>query len=225
MCGRYTQTNDIAALVKRFGVATASLIIRKRFNMAPGQDAPVIINDNGKTLKLMRWGLIPFWAKDEKIGYKMINARAETVAEKPAYKNSFKRKRCLIPADGFYEWRREQGQKLKIPMRFCLSGMESFAFAGLWDSWKKPDGEELETYTIITTAANELLGKFHLRMPVILDQENEDVWLNSETEDPKILLPFLKAYPAGKMLSYDVSTIVNSARNDTPECIECLEKE
>lgn len=223
MCGRYTQTNEIAVLVKRFGIATANLIIKKRFNIAPGQDAPVIINDNGRILKLMRWGLVPFWAKDEKIGYKMINARAETVAVKPGYKNSLKRKRCLIPADGFFEWRKEPDRKLKVPMRFCLNDGQMFAFAGLWDSWKSTDGHEVETFTIITTAANELLSRFHQRMPVILTKEDEESWLNPENEEPRDLIPLLKAFPAGEMHCYDVSTIINSPKNDSPDCIKPLD--
>ena len=165
----------------------------------------------------MRWGLIPPWAKDPAIGYKMINARCETLAEKFSFRKPLKEHRCLIIADGFYEWQ-AQGP-VKQPMRIMLKSGESFGFAGLWDEWKSPMGDIIQSCAIITTEANELLKSVHDRMPVILPTEAEDVWLNPQTHDPVVLLPLLKPYPAEEMKVYPVSTIMNSARHDTPECV------
>jgi putative SOS response-associated peptidase YedK len=166
----------------------------------------------------MHWGLVPSWAKDTSIGNRMINARAETLTEKRTFKALLGRKRCLVLADGFYEWqKRERG---KLPMRFVLRDQGPFAFAGLWDSWRKPDGNELQSFTIITTGANDLLRRVHERMPVILDRESEEVWLDLDLKDPAKLRPLLKAYPSRDMEAYCVSKLVNSPANDMPECIK-----
>ena len=171
MCGRYSQTSDTPTLLAQFDLAPSELMVEPRFNLAPGQMGPVALPaDEGlPRLALMRWGLVPSWAKEEKIGYKMINARAETVESKPAFQRRFKTGRCLVLADGFYEWRKDQGGRTKVPFRYTLKGGQPFAMAGLWDSWSGEEGKVLLTYTIITTSANELVGRIHPRMPVILD--------------------------------------------------------
>jgi len=218
MCGRYSQTKALAQLKRRFPFATGDTDFLPRFNIAPTQDAPVIRNDDLKTLKLMKWGLIPFWARDLKAGYKMINARAEGIAEKPAYRDSFRRKRCLVIADGFYEWKKT-GQG-KIPHRFEMRDQESFAFAGLWDSATLPEQSALETFTIITTAANDLCRHVHDRMPVILQSQDYDQWLDPKFHRTEALLPLLCSCPAELMTCYPVSTLVNNSRNDMPQCAE-----
>lgn len=220
MCGRYTQTGKAEKVLVRFGVGQNTTLFQPRYNIAPGQQAPVMVNDGGRSLKMMQWGLIPSWAKESSIGNRMINARAETLAEKPSFKRLIGKRRCLVLADGFYEWRKEG--KGKVPMRFTLRGGGPFSFAGLWDTWKKPDGGELFSFTIITTSANELLKLIHERMPVILDREGEDGWLNPEFTDTGKLLSLLMPYPAQMMEAYDVSPLVNSPRNDLPQCIEPL---
>lgn len=179
----------------------------------------MIAGDAPKNLRLMRWGLVPAWAKEASIGHRMINARAETVAEKPSFRRAFESRRCLAPADGFYEWRKLEGSRAKIPMRFVLKSREPFAFAGLWDIWRKPDSGELRSFTIITTAANELLRPIHDRMPVILRPEDEEKWLDPGLSDPNRLSSFLKTYPAEEMEAYEVSTRVNSPKNDDPACL------
>lgn len=178
----------------------------------------MVANDAPTRLSLMRWGLIPSWAKDTAIGNRMINARAETLAEKPSFRKAFEKRRCIVPADSFFEWRKTNG-KTKIPVRFVLKSREPFAFAGLWETWRKPDGQELRSFTIITTAANDLLRPIHDRMPVILRQSDEGKWLDPSAADAAKLTLLLAQYPAEAMESYDVSTLVNSPRNDVPECI------
>jgi len=217
MCGRYTQTGKAEKVLVRFGVGQNTTLIQPRYNIAPGQNAPVIANDGGRSLRMMRWGLVPSWAKDPTIGHKMINARAETLAEKPSFKGLIGQRRCLVLADGFYEWRKEG--KGKVPMRCTLRGGEPFSFAGLWDSWKKPAGGELFSFTIITTQANDLLRPIHERMPVILSKEGEEKWLDPDFKEVhELLVP----YPAEMMEFYDVSKLVNSPRNDLPQCISPL---
>lgn len=218
MCGRYTQTASPEDLMFRFGFSMQEVVLKPRYNLAPGQLAPVVVNEEAKTLVMMQWGLVPSWAKEPSIGYKMINARAETLAEKTSFKRLLPSRRCLILADGFYEWAKLN--KGKAPMRFFLKGGEPFAFAGLWDRWKKPDGNELRTYTIITTQANELLRPIHDRMPVILTRENEAKWLDPEWKDSKKLGELLKPYEASEMESCYVSPMVNSPKNDLAQCIQ-----
>jgi putative SOS response-associated peptidase YedK len=172
--------------------------------------------DRKRTLELFRWGLIPWWAKDPAIGNQMINARAETLAEKPSFKWLLARRRCLVLADGFYEWRKEG--KGKVPMRFILKSGESFTFAGLWDSWKQPDGSLLRTYTIVTTEPNDVLRLIHNRMPVMLSNDDAQKWLTVDDEIARALT-LLKPFPADATEGYDVSTLVNNPRNDFEECI------
>lgn len=223
MCGRYTQTQELKALQSRFdfvvGEDNPPPLLQPRYNLAPGQVAPVVVREGSKVLKLMKWGLIPSWAKEASIGYKMINARAETVAQKPSFKKSLKYKRCLVVADGFYEWRKGEGGRSKIPIYLTLKQREPFAFAGLWDTWQNPDGGELESFTIITTEANAFVRPIHDRMPVILRREEEDIWLDPNLKEVDRLVSLLRPYPSEGMEGYEVSTLVNSPKHDTPECI------
>lgn len=207
-------------VAKRFGVAgPLPPELKPRYNIAPSQDAPVVVITEGPRVELFRWGLIPSWAKDAALGQRMINARAETVATKPSYRKSFKRARCLVIADGFYEWKGHPDGKTKTPMRIRLKSDEPFAMAGLWDHWTGKDEKEIRSFTIITTTANEGLSQIHERMPVILKCEDESRWLDPETE-PEALMEMLKPYPSDELEAFPVSRLVNSPRNDGPECIE-----
>jgi len=218
MCGRYTLTADIDTISQRFKLDTHGLKIEPRYNIAPSQEAPVIVVEDGKVLKMMKWGLIPFWAKDESIASKTINARAETLHHKPSFKKSLTEKRCLVPADGFYEWKKEG--RGKIPIRFVLKNRDVFAFAGLWDTWRNQIGELVFSFTIITTKANALVRPIHDRMPVILKKEYEELWLDPKVNDIDKLLSLLIPYPPEMMEAYRVSSLVNSPKEDSPECIK-----
>lgn len=219
MCGRFTLVSDMDLILHRFKLAYTDVEHAPRYNIAPSQQVLAIISD-GKERRIghLKWGLIPHWAKDERIGYKMINARAETLAEKPSFKHLFKRRRCLIPADGFYEWKKENGKK--TPMRIRLKSGEPFAFAGLWSRWVSPDGRDVYSCTIVTTRPNRLMETIHDRMPVILRPEGEEVWLDKSIEEPELLHNFLEPYDADEMEAYEVSTIVNSPKHNDPQCIE-----
>ncbi|MCX6246045.1 MAG: SOS response-associated peptidase [Bacteroidetes bacterium] len=214
MCGRYSFILEDEMIKERFGVTVRSAIYKARYNCAPGQKLAVISNENPEELSLYRWGLIPFWAKDPKIGYKLINARTESVLEKPSFKTSLRSKRCLVLADGFYEWRKSPE---KTPFRIMQKDGSAFAMAGLWDKWISPEGEEVRSFSILTTGPNSLMEKIHDRMPVILDRETEKRWIeNVRMED---LMEFLKPFPASSMVAYPVSSLVNSSKNDSPELI------
>lgn len=222
MCGRYSLTQGVEVLQLRFAFMEEDFDLKPRYNIAPSQNAPVVmVEGEGRRLRMMRWGLVPSWAKEASIGNRMINARSETVAEKPSFRKSLKQRRCLVLADGFYEWRApKEGKGRKTPMRILLKSQEPFAFAGLWDSWKDPDGEELLSFTIITTQANDLVKGIHERMPVILAPEEEEVWLNAGSGETERLLSLLDPYPEKEMKVYEVSAAVNFPANDRPECIE-----
>ncbi len=209
-------TTPVEAVGRLFDVAERPNL-SPRYNIAPSQQAPVVRADaaGGRTLGLLRWGLIPSWAKEAKIGYRMINARAETVAEKPAFRSAFRHRRCLVPADGFYEWRK-QGT-VKQPTRITRADGAPFAFAGLWERWRAPDGALIDSFTIITTAANELLRPIHERMPVILDPADFGPWL--EAGGVERLVPYTDA----KLEAVPVSTRVNSPKHDDPACIAPLD--
>jgi putative SOS response-associated peptidase YedK len=222
MCGRFTLTfNSETMQIKFEPDEPIDVPVNQRFNIAPTQAVPIIVVIGGrKIIKPMRWGLIPRWAPDESIGNRLINARAETIAEKNAFKNSFKHKRCLVPADGFYEWKRVKGKSSKQPVRYILKSKEPFAFAGLWDTWRNPEtDEEIFSFTIITTVANELLSEIHDRMPVILDKEIQNTWLDPLNTDIKELASLLKPYPSDLMTCYEVSTAVNSPTHDNEQLI------
>ena len=216
MCGRYTLTVNVDAVAKAFNVAP-SLQTSPRFNVAPTQEVVSILRDGTKHLDFLRWGLIPSWAKEESIGAKMINARAETLAEKPSFKRLLQGKRCLIVADGFYEWKKEQGGK--TPMYFTLPNHELFAFAGLWDTWKQPDGQYIRTCTIITTQPNDLVAPIHDRMPVILPADAQEEWLDPALHDTHVLQQLLKPYTANPMFVHPVSKKVNSPQYDSADLI------
>ena len=215
MCGRYTLTSDIETVAQTFHAMNTLAEGSPRYNIAPTQDIVAVMQDDTRHLDLLRWGLIPAWAKEESIGSKMINARAETLAEKPSFKRLLRGRRCLIVADGFYEWKAE-GKGPKQPMYFSLQQHEPFAFAGLWDSWKNPDGVVLRTCTIITTEANELVTPVHNRMPVILPLQACDAWLDPALSDEHALLPLLKPYNAQDMLVRPVSRLVNDPKKEGP---------
>jgi len=221
VCGRFTLTTNLGAIAKRFGVARFLEEVGPRYNIAPTQTVIVVNDDGTRHLAQMRWGLIPSWAKDPAIGNRMINARAETVATKPAFRVALRKRRCLIPGDGFYEW--QQRGRTKQPFRIVLKNGEPFGFAGLWETWTSPEGEEIQRCTIITTEANELLKPIHDRMPVILTREAEAVWLDPTIQDPERLLPLLMPYLTEEMEVYPVSAKVNNPENDGPECIKPLE--
>ena len=217
MCGRFTLTTNLGAIAQRFGVPRFLEEVGPRYNIAPTQTVIVVNDDGTRHLTEMRWGLIPSWVKDPAIGNRMINARAETVATKPAFRVPLRKRRCLIPADGFYEW--QPVGRRKQPIYITLKTREPFSFAGLWEAWTSPDGEAIKTCTIISTEANDLLKPIHDRMPVILSREAEAIWLDPTIQEPAKLLRLLKPYPAEEIEVYPVSRLVNSPRNETPECI------
>ena len=218
MCGRFTLVTNMDELQSRFGFEARDMEHQPRYNIAPSQQVLTIVNDGQRRAETMRWGLIPFWAKDPKIGYRMINAVGETAATKPAFRAAFKRRRCLVLADGFFEWRKEG--KSKIPTYIFLRSHEPFAFAGLWETWKSPEGETIRSCSIVTTKPNDLIAPIHNRMPVILSQETEPLWLDPMTEEADTLTPLLTPSPAEWLDSYVVSSVVNSPKNSGPECIE-----
>ena len=216
MCGRFTLVSPFAVVAERFGAA-APAGLRPRYNIAPGQDILCVVADGARRIEPMRWGLIPFWAKDPSIGNRLINARAETLAVKPSFRGAFAKRRCLIAADGFYEWR--QAGRRKVPVYVFLKSREPFGFAGLYEVWKAPDGREIRTCTIITTGANDLVRPIHDRMPVIVPETLEDRWLDPAEKDRGLLESVLMPYPAEAMEAYEVTPAVNNAAHDGPDCI------
>lgn len=218
MCGRYAfiVVGD-GSLQRRFSLEELLPAVPPRYNVAPTQTLPVIVRQSPNHIAMMRWGLISSWAKDASIGARMINARAETVAEKAAFRTPLRSHRCLVPASGFYEWKREGTSKQ--PYFIHLKDEPLFAFAGLYDRWRDPQGQDVWSYTIITTAANAITAPVHDRMPVILRREDEDKWLSPDNTEPEHLLPLLRPYPADAMEAYPVSSAVNSPRNDAPDLV------
>lgn len=219
MCGRFTLTADPNKIREKFPWLNVPEEIQPRYNVAPTQPVAVVPNDGKNKLDFFLWGLIPSWAKDPEIGSRMINARAETLAEKPSFRTAFRRRRCLILADGFYEWRQIPGRKTKIPMYIRLESGLPFAFGGLWEAWHSPDGSEILSCTIITTPPNSLVQDIHNRMPLILPEETYSQWLDPEEQDPAKLQAILQPYPAEEMVAFPVSTLVNSPANESAECI------
>ncbi len=216
MCGRYTLATPVGRLAEEFGFDSSSTEFRTSYNVAPTRQVPVVLTEGGKRrLEMLRWGLVPSWADDPGIGARMINARSETAPEKPSFRRAFRDRRCLIPADGFYEWKRENGGKQ--PYYFRMQGGRPFAFAGLWESWTK-DGE-IRSCAILTTAANEVVAGIHERMPVILPSRHYEAWLDPEAERDE-LTDLLVPYPGDDLETYPVSRFVNSPGNDDPRCIE-----
>ena len=215
MCGRYSFAIDDELIKERFGVTVRSAIYKARYNCAPSQPLAVITNEEPETLNFFRWGLIPFWAEDPSIGYRMINAKAETILEKPSYKTAFRNRRCLVPADSFFEWKKD---KDKTPYRIHLKNDVPFAMAGIWDKWKDPEGKIIHSFSIITTSPNSLMEKIHTRMPVILREGDEKTWLGQTGPDE--LLGLLKPYPAEEMDAYPISKLVNDPKNDREEILK-----
>jgi putative SOS response-associated peptidase YedK len=217
MCGRYG-FSDIYDFIHRFDVSN-QIELTPRYNVAPGQDMPVITRHSPNTAEWMRWGLIPFWAKDPHTRYRTINARAETVTKKPAFRRAFAHQRCLVPASGFFEWRQTDRQ----PYYIHLKRERLFAIAGIYDVWKDKTGEaEIKSYALITTTPNRLMAPIHHRMPVILKRADEDAWLDVGTPI-ETLAALLKPYPAEAMAAYPVSKLVNNAHNDTPAVMQRAE--
>jgi putative SOS response-associated peptidase YedK len=220
MCGRFTLFTDIEEIKERFDIqGSFDEEYQFSYNIAPSQSVLSVINDGVRNrLGYLRWGLIPFWAKDEKAGYKMINARAETIAEKASFRNAYRKKRCMIIADSFYEWKKTPERK--IPMRIKLKNHAPFGMAGLWESWKSPEGISIYSCSVITTVPNELMTSIHDRMPVILKPEDEKDWLNPSINDPAYLQQYLKSFDSEQMEAFEVSTDVNSTKNNSPNLIQ-----
>lgn len=223
MCGRFTLTIDPLQLQEAFPWATIPDDLPPRYNIAPSQSVAVIPNTGDNSVSMYRWGLIPSWAKDLSIGDRMINARAETLAEKPSFRNAYRKRRCLILSDGFYEWKQNPDLKTKQPMYIRMKSGTAFAFAGLWELWRAPDGSEIRSCTIITTQPNSLLETIHNRMPVILPPAAYEKWLTVEDRQPAQLDTLLKPYPASEMVAYPVSKMVNRPELDTVDLVKPIE--
>ncbi|MEZ5197073.1 MAG: SOS response-associated peptidase [Bacteroidales bacterium] len=220
MCGRFSFSPLAKIIEDRFDIKVDKATYKPRYNCAPSQNLAVISNSDTDVLSYYRWGIIPFWAKDKSIGNKLINSKAETITEKPSFKSAFKKKRCLVLSDGFYEWKKVS-PKEKIPYRIKMREDTLFSMAGIWDAWKNQDGEFIHSFSIITTTPNELMANIHTRMPVILDKKDEKLWLSDE--EPELLLPLLKPFPANEMTAYAVSTLVNSPMNDSPDILRPMD--
>jgi len=222
MCGRFTLGATAATLAAQFDLANVPTWT-PRYNIAPTQEVLVVLQSSpqaNREARLHRWGLIPPWAKDPSIGNRMINARAETVATKPAFRRAFKERRCLLLADGLYEWQRQE--RRKQPFYIRLRDGRPFAFAGLWEHWEGSEGMAIQSCTILTTTSNEVVGRIHDRMPVILSPTDYDRWLDPSIQEPAVLQTLLRPYPADEMTAYPVSTLVNSPANDNSGCTEPL---
>jgi len=219
MCGRFTLTVDAHQIREAFPWITLEHEIQPRYNIAPSQPIALVPNDGLNRLDYFIWGLIPSWSKDPSIGNRMINARGETLDEKPAFKTAFKRRRCLILSDGFYEWQKEPGTSTKIPIYIKMKNTQPFGFAGLWETWQAPDGSDVRSATIITVEPNELVKKYHNRMPAILAPNTYDTWLQPGEGDIKQLKNLLMPYNAAEMMAFPVSRVVNNPVNESPECI------
>jgi putative SOS response-associated peptidase YedK len=219
MCGRYRLSRRKQILEEQFAALSDDSDWSPRYNIAPTQFVPVVRQNStitSRRLSLIRWGLVPSWAKDSSKSAAMINARSETAASKPAFRDALRFRRCLVPADGYYEWQRVG--KAKQPYCFEVNRGELFAFAGIWETWSDPRGNALETCTILTTTANAVTAAVHDRMPVILDPQCYDLWLDLGTTDATVISGFLKPYDARLMRCFPVSSRVNRPANDDPEC-------
>ncbi len=221
MCGRYSFAPDLRIVNEHYDISVEAGEIGPNYNCSPMQMLPVITNTAPHTFSICRWGLVPFWAKDPAVGNKLINARAETILQKPSFKAAFRQQRCLIPADAFYEWRKDPATGKKSPYRIFLKESPLFSMAGIWEQWKNREGEIIRTFSIITTSANELMAEIHNRMPVILPRNMEKAWLeiNDETKLTEMLQPF----PAKMMDAYRISNLVNNPKNNTPDIIKPVE--
>jgi len=219
MCGRFELHSAFAIIAKLFGLTGDSVMMPTGFNIAPGQDIAIIVKVGGKNrLTTCHWGFVPSWGQDLKEGYKMINARAETVAEKPSFRQAFSRGRCLVIADGFYEWKNVGGKKTPVYVR--LKSGKPFGMAGLYNLWTSPEGEQVCTSAIITTEANGIVRPVHDRMPVIIAPAATGLWIDPSVHEKEKLLPVLKPYPDDEIELYEVSARVNSPKNDSKENIQ-----
>ena len=222
MCGRFVQNSPLQIIQRIFNTDKVLFEVIPNYNVAPTQKILAIINqDNENKLEKLHWGLVPFWANDISMGSRMINARAETVSQKPGFRNAFRKSRCVIPADGFYEWKGEKGDKQ--PYYITVPSGKPFAFAGLWETWTDKENDEESVYkscTIITTEASEPLSSIHHRMPAILDPEFYEKWLNEKIQNPKNLEIILRDGLIHDMIYYPVSKLVNSVKNNDPNCIK-----
>ncbi|MCB9452095.1 MAG: SOS response-associated peptidase [Anaerolineaceae bacterium] len=218
MCGRFTLTADLDTIQQAFNLTTVPAVLSPRYNIAPSQPIAIVTNEAPTTLSFHSWGLLPSWAKDPALANKLINARSETAHEKPSFRSAFKRRRCLIPADGFFEWQKQGSDK--VPMFIHLKDSPVFALAGLWEVWNNSQGDEIRTCTILTTEANDFMQSIHTRMPVILAPADYDLWLSSAEEPVMALQSLMRPYDSGKMAAYAVSKLVNRPLNDTPRVIE-----
>ncbi|MCG8406769.1 MAG: SOS response-associated peptidase [Phycisphaerales bacterium] len=225
MCSRFSLKARLQELAEEFGLLGIDELM-PRYNIAPTQNVPIVRKFAGeycRRLDSLRWGLVPSWANDLKIGTRMINARSETVTEKPAFREAIRRRRCLVPATGFYEWKPEPGaggKPRKQPYLFHRCDDRVFAFAGLWDEWRDQEGTSVETFTILTTEPNKLVRPCHNRMPAIIDRDGYDLWLDPDTVDARELTPLLRSWPSDAFACSAVSTFVNNPRNEGPACIE-----
>jgi putative SOS response-associated peptidase YedK len=219
MCGRYGM-DEPGELVDRYELLSNTIFTKPRYNVAPTQKMPVIVQKEHREVEEMQWGLIPFWAKDPKIGSKMINARAEGITEKPSFKRAIVRQRCLVPATYFYEWQATKDGK--VPHLIKLKNEKIFSFAGIYDESKDTDGNIIRSYSIITTEANTVMQKVHHRMPVILDREEEARWLDPDMVEPEQITQFLNPYDPDQMELFPISTLVNSPKNDVREILTPL---
>ncbi len=224
MCGRFTLASDAETLQQVFFDFEVPMNLSPRYNISPTQDIAAVPNTREKQADFFHWGLIPSWAKDPKIGNRMINARSETLVEKPSFRNAYKRRRCLVLADGYYEWQKIPGERAKQPVYIRLKSQKPFAVAGLWEVWQAKDIDEpLKSCTIITCPPNTFLEEIHHRMPVILPADAYAQWLSPDEQSADALQPLLTAYPGEEMEAYPVSRFVNRPTNDSPECIAPLE--
>jgi putative SOS response-associated peptidase YedK len=223
MCGRFALHHCAAEIAAQFAVEQLAVELPPRYNIAPSQPVAVVLQRQGRVLEAFQWGLVPFWARDARIGSRMINARAETLAEKPAYKAALTRRRCLIPASGFFEWKK--AGKQKRPLYIHQTTGHPFALAGLWEKWTSPQDQPLYSCTIVTTEANPFMASIHARMPVILTPEQQHAWLDPRQDDPRELLSLLHPYAGDTLTAYPVASRVNVPTYDAPDCIAPVERE
>ncbi|MCC6441832.1 MAG: SOS response-associated peptidase [Armatimonadetes bacterium] len=219
MCGRFTLRTDPYTLKIDFPEFDFPEEMEARYNIAPSQEVAAVANRGDHRVELFQWGLIPSWAKDPAIGNRMINARAESLAEKPAFQRAYRKRRCLILADGFYEWKQEEGRKGKTPMYIQMRSGEPFAFGGLWEVWHPEGDPPVHSCTIITTSPNEVIEPIHNRMPLILERRHYALWLDPEEQSSDRLNPLLKPYPPESMAAFPVSRLVNDPKNNLEACI------